>query len=175
MEKMAKEIRLTRKSFSKSIKKLESLKYIIVTKNSSWDCYKYKPLDKAHGKKLPIDGKLLPTGDGKKLPTNDGNLLPTQIKTSNIKETNKEKENGKLPSWLNKESWDEWTEHRKEIKKKQTPLAIKKQLSFLEKRKETHVAIIEQAIRNGWTGLYDIRNQQVVKQEPERPQGRIIT
>lgn len=60
-----------------------------------------------------------------------------------------------LPDWIDISSWLEWELHRKEIKKKLTASAVKKQIAFLEKHKDNHVQIIEQSIRNGWTGLFE--------------------
>jgi len=62
-----------------------------------------------------------------------------------------------LPQWLNKEAWAEWVQFRKEIKKKLVQTTINRQLKFLEKHKENHVAILEQSIQNGWQGLFDIK------------------
>jgi uncharacterized phage protein (TIGR02220 family) len=85
VETMAKEIKMTRKSFSKCIKNLEKYKYVEVVKNSNWDCHKYKLLSKAHVNKLPTDV-------GYKIPINDGKKLPPLIKTiCNTKEIKKEK------------------------------------------------------------------------------------
>jgi hypothetical protein len=73
----------------------------------------------------------------------------------NKKEKNKkEKVTVELPAWLDKKSWEEWVQFRKEKKQKLTPSTIKKQLSFLEKNQEHHVEILERSIRNGWTGLF---------------------
>ena len=62
-----------------------------------------------------------------------------------------------LPDWLNKEVWSNWTEYRKEKKQRLTSRSIVLQLKELEKNKETHKEIIEQSIKNGWTGLFPLR------------------
>ena len=62
-----------------------------------------------------------------------------------------------LPLWLNKEVWEEWIQHRKEIRKKMTPMTIKKQLKFLFIHKEDHVKIINHSIKNGWSGLFELK------------------
>ncbi len=67
--------------------------------------------------------------------------------------------NYKLPEWLDKEAWNEWVAFRKEQRKKLTPMSIKKQIAFLQKHKADHVAIIEQSIRNGWTGLFELKHE----------------
>lgn len=62
-----------------------------------------------------------------------------------------------LPQWLNKEAWAEWVQFRKEIKKKLVQTTISRQIKFLEKHKENHVAILGQSVQNGWTGLFEIK------------------
>lgn len=57
-------------------------------------------------------------------------------------------------------AWIEWEQHRKEKKQKLTPLSVKKQLKFLDGRsKEEIIAIIDQSIMNGWTGLFELKNK----------------
>jgi hypothetical protein len=56
-------------------------------------------------------------------------------------------------------AWCEWEQHRKEKKQKLTPLSVKKQLKFLDGRsKEEIIGIIDQSIQNGWTGLFELKN-----------------
>lgn len=56
------------------------------------------------------------------------------------------------------EIWEEWTKHRKDIKKPLTPDSIKRQVNFLEKSKpEDRAKIIEQSIRNGYAGLFELK------------------
>jgi hypothetical protein len=70
----------------------------------------------------------------------------------------------KTPTWLDKETWSEWVQYRKEIKKKLTPTSIKRQLALLENNKKDHKKIIIQSIRNGWTGLFPLKD---VSQTPQ--------
>jgi hypothetical protein len=93
-------------------------------------------------------------------PIGDPNGNPMQ-KEKKRKE-NKEKETTKevvLPDWLDKKAWLEYVQHRRDIKKKLTPLAIKKSLSILEKNKSSQSAIIDKTICNGWTGLFELKKQ----------------
>lgn len=58
-----------------------------------------------------------------------------------------------------KNAWQEWEQHRKEKKQKLTPLSVKKQLKFLEGRSKAEIiAIIDQSIMNGWTGLFNLKS-----------------
>ena len=70
-----------------------------------------------------------------------------------------------LPTWLNQEAWSEWVQFRKEIKKKLVQTTINRQLKFLEKHKADHVLILEQSIMNGWTGLFEIKQQKNNQQQ----------
>lgn len=89
----------------------------------------------------------------------DRRIIITNIKTTNIKEKKSIKEkklNNNLPTWLDKEAWAGWVEHRNvDIKKKLTEKAIKLQLKMLGKYKDQHVQIIEYSIMNGYTGLIE--------------------
>ncbi len=73
-----------------------------------------------------------------------------------------------LPNWLNKKSWDEWLEFRKEIKKKMTPTTIKKQIQFLFLNQDDHVRIINQSIMNGWQGLFVLKKDFKPREIPKR-------
>ncbi len=67
-------------------------------------------------------------------------------------------------------SWNEWENHRKEIKKKLTPSTAKKQIQFLGGRGETEIiAIINQSITNGWTGLFELKQQNQYVRTKETP------
>lgn len=78
------------------------------------------------------------------------------------KDKDKEKEKDNIPEWIF-EKWQEWEVHRAEMKKKLTPSAIKKQLSFLEKRKDEAAKIIDRSIMNGWIGLFELDEKQKPK------------
>jgi DNA-binding HxlR family transcriptional regulator len=162
IEKMADEIGISTKSFGRSVKKLEELKYIKVERNTNWETFKYSIHSKAHKNESPVDKN--------ESPLIDGNESPLLIKTSNIKERKKKEKPTpakiELPGWLDKEVWAEWVEYRKEIKKKLTPSMISKQLKFLEKHNGTHAAIIEQSIQNGWTGLFPLKEQDKPVSQP---------
>ena len=64
-----------------------------------------------------------------------------------------------LPLWLNKNSWEEWMQYRKESKKKMTDSTVKKQLKFLSHHIKDHIKIIERSITNGWQGLFPLDNK----------------
>jgi len=55
-------------------------------------------------------------------------------------------------------AYAEWIQYRKELGKKITPSTAKKQLKFLGGRDPAvSVAIINQSIENGWTGLFELK------------------
>lgn len=74
-----------------------------------------------------------------------------------------------LPDWLPIETWQMWVRNRKEAKKPITQDAAKLQLRNLGKYREAGqdpVEVIENAIANGWQGLYPVRqgpNKQTVQ------------
>lgn len=58
-----------------------------------------------------------------------------------------------------RDAWNEWEKYRKEKKQTLTPSTIKKQIQFLGGRGDPEIiAIINQSITNGWTGLFEIKN-----------------
>jgi predicted transcriptional regulator len=180
IEAMSKEIGMTRKSFSKSIKTLEDLKYIKIERNTNWDCNKYHILNKANGNEIPTDGDNIPV-EGNEIPINEGNEIPIliiPIGNTPIKEKKvQKKESEDLPDWLNKEAWAEWVQYRKEIRKTLKPTTTKKQISFLEKYQDDHVEIINRSITNGWTGMFPLTNgatdQDAIEKESREREERI--
>lgn len=87
----------------------------------------------------------------------NGNQMAPQVRIGKARIGKASKEAIDLPEWLNKKSWKEWVDYRKEIKKALKPSTEKKQISFLEKNQKDHVAIIDASIQNGWTGLFEIK------------------
>lgn len=56
--------------------------------------------------------------------------------------------------------WKEWIEFRKEKKKTLTPTTIRKQIQFLGGRGDPEIiAILNQSMQNGWTGLFNLKQQ----------------
>jgi len=56
-------------------------------------------------------------------------------------------------------AYAEWIQYRKELGKKITPSTAKKQIRFLGGRDPAvSVAIINQSIENGWTGLFELKS-----------------
>ena len=68
-----------------------------------------------------------------------------------------------------RKAWNEWTEYRRESKKKLTKSTITRQLGSLAKLgEEAAIASIDQSISNGWTGLFE------PKGDAARPSGVTI-
>jgi hypothetical protein len=62
-----------------------------------------------------------------------------------------------LPNWLPRESWDEFIEHRKQIRKPMTALQAEKQIARLAKMHSQGLdvaGLIDHAIASGWQGIY---------------------
>jgi len=90
------------------------------------------------------------TGASEDLEVDDVEFIPEEP------EIRKRKETFELPDWLDKEIWAEWESHRAAIRKKLTVASIKLQIRMLDSNRSDHVAIIENSIKNGWTGLFPI-------------------
>jgi len=95
----------------------------------------------------------------------DANALQVQSKSNAIREEKKREDKIRLDEILPFESekfksaWTSWIEYKKEKKQKLTASTIKSQLRTLGARAEpVAIAMIEQSITNGWTGLFDIKN-----------------
>jgi hypothetical protein len=67
-----------------------------------------------------------------------------------------------LPDWLPPDSWHEWEEHRREIKKPLTALSVKKQIKQLADYRARGMPpekVIEEAITHGWRGFYPLKDE----------------
>jgi len=67
-----------------------------------------------------------------------------------------------LPDWLPKETWEEFKQHRKEMKKPMSTLAQKKTIAQLDKMRvngQDIVSVINQSIANGWQGIFELKSQ----------------
>ena len=98
-------------------------------------------------------------------PTDGGKLTPRQQVEGKgkVEEKGKEQYVAVAPDWFDEKlliAWNDWLKHRKELKKKMTESTAKKQIEFLRARGPDAVAIINQAIEKGWTGLYELQNKQ---------------
>ena len=70
-------------------------------------------------------------------------------------------------------NWEDWIQHRKELKKSLTEQTVKLQIKFLEKHSpEDRARIIEQSIRNGWTGLFELKGENNGKDQQSNNQYR---
>lgn len=73
------------------------------------------------------------------------------------KKTKAKKVEVDLPEWLDLTAWNKWTQYRKERRNALVPTTIQQQIKFLEDHKSVHVLIIEQSIKNGWQGLFELK------------------
>ena len=112
------------------------------------------------------------------------NAVEPQVKPEErrVKKEKKEKKTTPLPPKLDtpefKKAWGEWTRHRTEIKKKLTPSTKARQLKMLAKYPpSTAIAMIEQSICGGWTGLFELKdnyaNGKTTQTGQRQPQGQI--
>lgn len=89
-------------------------------------------------------------------PESQFSLTPPAVPTKPTKPGKQEA----LPDWLPVESWQEFTQHRREIKKPMTPLATRKMINKLDamrKGGQNVKAVIDNAIAGGWSGVFPIK------------------
>ena len=91
------------------------------------------------------------------------NAVDTKKETIEKKETKEQGDQVQLPKSLDTpefiEAWTDWEEHRKQSKKKLTPLATSKQLKMLSEIGSARaVAAINHSIANGYQGIYENRS-----------------
>ena len=64
-------------------------------------------------------------------------------------------------------NWQDWVDHRKQLRKPLTKVAIDRQIKFLEQfSEETKVKIIEQSILRGWSGLFELKGESHENNQP---------
>lgn len=94
-------------------------------------------------------------------------IIPTTGTTKeSLNKLSKEKEDVinllSLPECLNTEqfhdTWKLWVEYKKQSKKKLTKSTISFQIKKLSKHPDDAVQMIENSISNGWSGLFEIKN-----------------
>lgn len=64
-----------------------------------------------------------------------------------------------LPSWLPAETWEDFTSHRKSLRKPLTPRAadlLIKKLHEMRQQGNNPVGVVEQSIMNGWVGVFPL-------------------
>lgn len=92
------------------------------------------------------------------------NRLEENRVDKNRKEKNKKNDDIDIPEYINIESFNEFIEHRKLIKKPMTRLTIKKNIQFLKYyTKDDQSKIIDNSIVNGYQGLFNNEKIENVK------------
>lgn len=101
----------------------------------------------------------------------DASALQLESKSNAIREEKRREEDIKVdkkkvrdfdipyPEGRLRDTWLEWEQYRKEKKQKLTASTARKQIQFLGGRADPEaIAIINQSITNGWTGLFELKN-----------------
>jgi len=141
-------IGITKENVSRNLNDLKDMGYInIKIENGS----------RNHTRIVSLTNLVIPPYQNSNTP-----LLKQQETKENI-QTNKtnNKTVTEIPPCINPTVWDEWVQHRKELKKSLTTTTIKKQLAQLEKWDKLDMdtsEIIHASITNGWIGLFPLRN-----------------
>jgi hypothetical protein len=116
---------------------------------------------------IPEDDDL-PDSSGKiqEVPGSSGKIRPeleteieVEIETEREKSLRAGEENPFVKNSPEFNAWNDWLQYRKEKKQKLTPSTAKLQLKFLQGRAGPEVvAIINQSITAGWTGLFELKD-----------------
>jgi len=179
---------MNRKTVMRSIKLLDSLGIISIRKNGNGrlNYYQIAELNRSQGDTGPKIGPVpeCPINRSQNVPTGP-KMSPEAVPECPQKRTiekNKEKiskknkgihrkkpqelptidellaEYSALDNPAFRQIWADWLMFRIEIKKKLTPLMIKRQMKLMAENPENAVAMIDASIRNGWQGLFPINN-----------------
>lgn len=76
-----------------------------------------------------------------------------------------------LPPCIPKESWDAWCSHRSSKRQRLTEVSVGQQIKFLSEQAvkgSMPADIIAQSIRNGWTGLFELKGKAGVSMQDQR-------
>lgn len=114
----------------------------------------------------------------KSVPSTVRKSVPTPNPTIIFKEKRKGKTSFSPPAgkilrenghpWIDSQAWDDFVQHRSEIKKPLTELAVKKSLDLLGQYKSRQREIIDNTIRNRWTGIFKPKGKPAVENEGPR-------
>lgn len=74
-------------------------------------------------------------------------------------DTDTEEEKTETPPGLDMTVWSTWIEYRKQIRKQYKPVSIPAAMRKLASFGSNQAAVVEQSIANGWTGLFDLKDQ----------------
>jgi glucosamine 6-phosphate synthetase-like amidotransferase/phosphosugar isomerase protein len=96
----------------------------------------------------------------------ENQVIPKNGTTENS--TLSKTETVQLPPYVDKEIWDDWVQHRKEIKHPLKPTTIRSQLKQLEKWHNEGMdvnEIIQTSITNSYQGLFPLRRDKSTHQK----------
>ena len=65
--------------------------------------------------------------------------------------------------WVDAKAWDDFIQHRLEIKKPLSALAVKKTLDLLTQYPQRQREIIDETIRNRWTGVFKPKGKPITE------------
>jgi hypothetical protein len=86
--------------------------------------------------------------------------------TTTTKELKKERIKEYIPEWLCSETWKDFQDMRKKIKKPMTERAEKGIIKKLEQFGiDSHIEILEQSIENSWSGVFELKDNSFNKKQ----------
>lgn len=82
-----------------------------------------------------------------------------QIPTNNHKPITNKKESLQPIEGLDVDAWERWLDYRKEIKKPIKVASMQSAMKAFVKHGSNQAQVVEQSIANGWTGLFELKDQ----------------
>jgi phage replication O-like protein O len=128
-----------------------------------------------------LASKLIPKLESKLIQNANPTIIFKTNKTRRVKKTKKSffvpsgeslKSNGN--SWLDAAAWDDFVQHRNDLKKPLSELSVKKSLSFLSQYKNRQKEIIDTSIRSRWQGLFPPKGYTPTNNDEDGPRSKIL-
>lgn len=148
-QKLSEQLPLSVRQIRTALNKLKSTGELTIKSTSKYSMIsvtnwvEYQTNDKQTGKQATS-----------KRQSNDNQMTTNNNENNDNNKTNKQND---VPLWLDKSAWNEFEQHRRDIKKPLTDLSRKKNLKILEDNKNDQREIIDKTIANRWTGLFPIK------------------
>jgi phage replication O-like protein O len=180
---------LSRQNVIRSIKWLDSRLILSRLKVESTKT-KILKFNKNYKEWIRLDSKLsLNKLDSRLSPKLDSELSQNAnpiiiFKTNKTREHKKQKKSFLVPSgeilksnghsWLDATAWDEFVQHRNDLKKPLSELSVKKSLSFLSQYKTRQKEIIDTSIMSRWQGLFPPKGYSPTTNDNDGPRSKIL-
>lgn len=152
---ISRNLNLTMQETKDMMTKMINLGLFSISKNEKLACYALaKRLDQSMTSSPKFRDFIKQIKDNHDGVMINHDLVMNRREEKRREKTRREKNTPLIPQGINREAWDEWVQHRKEIKKPLTPKAMEKQFKLLLEHPYDQKEIIDQSIQNSWQGLF---------------------